>query len=324
MKRAPDDPRDDRGGGADPPTALVGVEWGPRRARAMRLTAAGQILAEAHEPDWPARARLVGFGPICDGLREALGVAPHVPALLSGAVGAPGGWLDAGFVDCPAGPDDIAAALAPVPGEAATRVVPGLRVDTAEAADLMRGGGAALAGLLESAPGARDGIRDGIACLPGHHTRWVRMARGRIQTFTTHVTGELRSLCLRHGIAADAPRDPAPDPRAFAAGVRASATPGGLTAHLFGARALPATGRLPPEAVAPWLSGLLIGHECRAVLARWPDVSAVMLVGARARTGPHAEALRLLKVVSAEIDGDAALGRGLARIAIRGGLITPR
>ena len=49
---------------------------------------------------------------------------------------------------------------------------------------------------------------------------------------------------------------------------------GGLLHHLFGTRALGLMGDLPAAGTASYLSGLLIGHELRAVLAEGAPVCA--------------------------------------------------
>src|SRR5690606_27526071 len=57
------------------------------------------------------------------------------------------------------------------------------------------------------------------------------------------------------------------DPDAFAAGLRRSGEAGGLSHHLFGVRTKGLSGQLRPEALAPYLSGLLVGHELHAGLS---------------------------------------------------------
>lgn len=317
MTRTPDPPGD-----PTPQTALVGMAWHPDRALALRLAADGRVLATAEETDWRARVARGGHHAVYEALRLALGVAEGVPALLAGAVGGRRGWVDAGYVDCPAGPGELSAALTR-PAEAGEAwIVPGVRLDTVRGCDLMRGEESRLAGLLESVPGARDGMRDGIVCLPGSHSKWVRLSDGRIHSFATHVTGEVLHLVRRHGSAGREMKGEVHDPRAFTAGVDASGQPGGLLQHLFGARALPRTGRLQPSAVYPWTLGVLIGHECRAMRARWPDASAVVLVGRPALMARYAEALRRIGVTAVQIDGEVALARGFTRLARRAGLLT--
>jgi len=296
--------------------------WRPRGVRALRLTATGQVLATADEADWRARVAAEGHGAVYAALRDALGVAETVPALLAGAVGGGRGWVDAGYVDCPAGPVEVSEALVAVAGAPGAWIVPGVRLDTVRGCDLMRGEESRLAGLLESVPGARDGMRDGVVCLPGHHSKWVRLSDGRIQTLATHLTGEMLQLAHRQGTPGRSMRGEAHQPQAFQAGIDASARPGGLLQHLFGARALPRTGRLLERDVYTWTMGLLIGHECRAMRAHWREASAVVVVGEPTLTARYADTLRRISVTAVQIDGDVVLGRGFVRLATRAGLLT--
>ncbi len=316
MTHNPDPP-----GEPGPKTALVGLTWHPQAVRALRLTADGRILATAEETDWRARVAADGHAAVYDSLRHALGVPDGLPALLAGAVGGRRGWIDAGYVDCPAGPGELTAGLVPAPAVPEALIVPGIRLDTVRGCDLMRGPETRLAGLLESVPGARDGMRDGVVCLPGHHTTWVRLGDGRVRAFVTHTTGEVMQLARRHGTPGRSMTGEGHDPTAFTAGVDASGKPGGPLDHLFQARALARTGRLRPEDVHPWTRGMLIGHECRGMRARWRDASAVVLVGGLEPMARYAEALRRIAVTAVQIDGDVALARGFARLARRAGLV---
>ena len=84
----------------------------------------------------------------------------------------------------PAGPDELAAAL--LPFRRLTRpvlIVPGVDCRGADGTyDVMRG---------EETQAIGIGVRDGLVCLPGTHSKWVEIADGRIDRFATFVTGEL-------------------------------------------------------------------------------------------------------------------------------------
>ena len=107
----------------------------------------------------------------------------------------------------------------------------------------------------------------GLACLPGTHSKWVRVEAGRIIGFTTHMTGEAFGALRGHTILGRMMREGPADGAPFDAGVRRSGDAGGLLHHIFGARALVLAGRLAETDAAAYLSGILIGHEVRAALA---------------------------------------------------------
>ena len=68
---------------------------------------------------------------------------------------------------------------------------PGL--SQAAPADVMRGEETQIAGFLALNPGF-----DGVLCLPGTHTKWVRVSAGEVVSFQTFMTGELFALLGAH------------------------------------------------------------------------------------------------------------------------------
>jgi 2-dehydro-3-deoxygalactonokinase len=163
-------------------------------------------------------------------------------------------------------------------------------------------------------PLLRDG---GVACLPGSHSKWVRVEGGRIVNFTTHMTGEafaaLRGYTILGRMMRDGPTGGAP----FDAGVARSADPGGLLHHLFGVRALALADRLPESDAPAYLSGILIGHEVRAALAAAAMEQAagmvVQVIGAPELTMLYAKAITACGGYAERHDGEAA-ARGLALV----------
>jgi 2-dehydro-3-deoxygalactonokinase len=221
-------------------------------------------------------------------LRQA--IAPWLAAgeteiLLCGMVGSRQGWVEAPYLSCPAGPAEIAAAAIPIPFDGArVRLLPGLTTRAPGGTpDVMRGEETKLVGLL-----ATLGTAPALVCLPGTHSKWARLAGGQVVGFTTHMTGELRAVLLDHSILGRQARAAPPDAAAFRRGLHRAAEPGGLSHHLFGTRALGLFGELPETATESYLSGLLIGAECRAEAS---GAGTVHLAGAEALAERYAIAL---------------------------------
>ena len=169
-------------------------------------------------------------------------------------IGSRQGWVEAPYLPCPAGPDDLAAALVPVPFEGAeVRLVPGLTdTDDAGTPEVMRGEETQLAGLPALAE------EDALACLPGSHSKWARLAAGRITAFRTYLSGEtFAALQDRHHPRPHDGRRASPTRRRSTAASPVPAEPGHLLHHLFGVRALGLAGRLAEADSASYLSGLL-------------------------------------------------------------------
>jgi 2-dehydro-3-deoxygalactonokinase len=221
-------------------------------------------------------------------------------------IGSRQGWVEAPYLPCPAGAAEIAAALVQVPfAGAQVLLVPGLTdIDDAGTPEVMRGEETQIVGAL-----ARLGA-EGIACLPGSHSKWARIAGGRVTAYRTYLSGEtfaaLRSGTILGRMMTDGPTDAA----SFDRGVARAADPGHLLHHLFGVRTLGLFGKLADNESASYLSGLLIGHE---VHAAHPQGHTVHLIGAAPLCSLYARAIAACGGAAVIEDVDAA-ARGLALI----------
>ena len=131
-------------------------------------------------------------------------------------IGSRQGWKEAPYLPCPAGPAELAGALVDIGFDwARVKLVPGLSgIDESGVAEVMRGEETQVLGVP---PLLRDG---GIACLPGTHSKWVRVEGGRIVGFTTHMTGEAFGALRGHTILGRMMRDGPSDGAPFDAGRR--------------------------------------------------------------------------------------------------------
>jgi 2-dehydro-3-deoxygalactonokinase len=175
-------------------------------------------------------------------------------------VGARGAWVEAPYVDLPAGVDVIRDRLLRVPTSLGRElsVVGGLR--TAEP-DVLRG---------EETQALGIGLADGLLCMPGTHSKWLALRAGVIGSFATWFTGELFDLLGTHGSLAKAFGGPAPiDDAAFDAGVVQALVPGAdqrWLNRLFGFRARVVGQGAEGAAERSKLSGWLIATELRQAL----------------------------------------------------------
>jgi 2-dehydro-3-deoxygalactonokinase len=286
---------------------MIGVDWGTSSFRAFRLHADGRVLERRAAP----RGILaVEDGRFAEELLRQTGdwiADGETQVLMSGMIGSRQGWHEAPYLACPAGPVEIAGALVPVAFEGAELLlVPGLtHTDAAGTPEVMRGEETQLVGVLSEIGG------DGIACLPGSHSKWARIADGRVAGFSTYLSGEAFAAIRGHTILGRMMKDAPNDPAAFARGVARSGDPGHLLHHLFGVRALGLFGRLGESESASYLSGLLIGHEVRAALP--PSGGAVHLIGAAPLCALYATAVAACGANAVTHNEDAAAA-GLTRI----------
>jgi 2-dehydro-3-deoxygalactonokinase len=300
-------------------TALVAVDWGTSAARAYRIDARGSIVAQ--------RSVALGIRHVRDrrfdlALATLLGdwTSEPAPRIACGMVGSRQGWVEAPYVDCPASLAALADRLVRAPQDALT-IVPGLAtLDVAGVPDVMRGEETQLLGAIDP---AESGV---LAVLPGTHSKWARVERGRVVDFTTFMTGELYGVLIEHSmlgrLAGHVPGRFARD--AFARGVARGLGGGELAHDVFGARTLSLTGALASDDVADWLSGLLIGREIRGARA-WAqhagvEPSAVRVIGADALADRYELALADAGILAVRGHADAA-AVGLWRIAARAGIV---
>jgi len=287
---------------------MIGVDWGTSSFRAFRLGGDGGILDRRASSRGILHIEPGGFA---DALNAEIGgwlADGESRVLLCGMVGSRQGWQEAPYLPCPAGAPDLAGALADVAfAGARLKLVPGLSdADAAGIPEVMRGEETQLIGALPAIG------RDGVACLPGSHCKWARIADGRIAGYTTHLTGEAYAALRGHTILGRMMRDGPTELAAFDQGAARSADAGGLLHHLFGVRTLGLFGRLAEIEAASYLSGLLIGHEVRAALAGSPDAE-IHLIGAPKLCALYARAVGAAGCRAIRQDADAA-ARGLALI----------
>ena len=151
--------------------------------------------------------------------------------------------------------------------------------------------------------------------LPGTHSKWVQVADGRIEHFTTCMTGEFYALLRQHSILARAmpAADGDLDEAAFQRGVQHAQRAANLLHAAFSARTLALFDQLPAQALPSYLSGIVIGEELRTQLPKL-DSATVTLIGNDGLTHRYALALQGLGIRANRI-GTQASWRGLWTLA---------
>ena len=275
----------------------VAADWGTSRLRVWGM--------EGAEPVWRKTSErgMASLEPSeFEGALRALLPDPGLPVLACGMVGARQGWIEAPYAPVPHPPLGVAVRA---PGPLDVRILPGLSQEAPS--DVMRGEETQIAGLVAEEPGF-----DGVACLPGTHTKWAMVSAGEVVSFRTAMTGELfaflseRSV-LRHSVATDDH-----DEAAFADALAdAIARPESLATGLFGIRAASLLQGVAAPASRARLSGLLIGAELAALRPYWLGQEvAVIADGGLARA--YGEALAAQGVSVRHLGAEALTLRGLS------------
>jgi 2-dehydro-3-deoxygalactonokinase len=294
--------------------AFVAVDWGTSSFRLWLVDRAGQVLTERRSDEGMLAAAKAGFPAVLQSHLTVVSAPDHLPVLVCGMAGARTGWVEAGYVDTPAPLSAVLKQAARVPGEARDiRILPGIAQRDAAAPDVMRGEETQLLGAL-----GLEAAGEALVCMPGTHSKWVRVKDGTVEHFSTFMTGELFSVVSRETILslAVAGADEAEDAASFKAAVKAAYQAPAFAANLlFGARSRQLLFGGTPAAARETLSGTLIGAELAAGLSGTVPKAGVTLIASGRLAMLYRLAFDALKVGVNPIDADEAVRRGLSMAA---------
>ena len=255
---------------------FIGVDWGTSSFRAYRVVD-GAVVERRASADGILTVAPGGHAATL-GARLA-GWSTDGAIVLSGMIGSRQGWREASYAPCPADPTAVARERIAwrEPGLGDIILLPGLVTHDARGVpDVMRGEETQVFGAMHAL-----GVDEGTFILPGTHSKRVDVRGGRIESFSTFMTGEVFAALRDHTIlgrlmeAERAPGDGSGFKRGVEEGARAGPC-GDLLHRLFAVRTLGLFAQLPPTELPDYLSGLLIGAELAASLApRSPGAYAI-------------------------------------------------
>nr|WP_316652756.1 2-dehydro-3-deoxygalactonokinase [uncultured Gellertiella sp.] len=296
--------------------AFVAVDWGTSSFRLWLMNAAGETLAERRSNEGMAMASAAcGFPKILKSHLSAIGVAADLPVIICGMAGARQGWTEAGYVTVPALLDAILRGAVRVPAAGREiRILPGLANRDPAHPDVMRGEETQLLGALsELGPG------DHRACMPGTHSKWVRLSGAEVTEFSTYMTGELYEVISSHSLLAHSlAGSEGMDMAAFRTAVaKAVAEPARATNLLFAIRASQLLEAASADMGRARLSGTLIGLEIAGASGdrthAWQGTISLIVSGGL--TDLYGTALESLHRPYQITDAETAVKAGLARAA---------
>ena len=297
----------------DAPGAFVAVDWGTSSFRGWLMSAGGEVLAESRGSEGMLHCSGTGFAPVLRDHLARLGAPQEIPVLICGMAGARQGWVEAPYLKTPTRLDALHEGAIRIDTAADIRILPGVAQARAERPDVMRGEETQLLGMTEA-------DFTGLVCIPGTHSKWIRIEAGAVIEFSTYMTGELFSVISQHSIlahAVDAGGPPPAESQPFRDGVAtAQAAPTGLTASLFRLRAAQLLGFEQRADGAARLSGHLIGAEIADAIERHGARRPLRLIGAGGLGRLYEVALREAGFDVSVIDAEGASRHGLAKAAI--------
>lgn len=286
----------------------IAADWGTTNLRVWGLSSEGAVVCAASSAKGmskldPSEFELALLELIGSWLAEKAGTL----VVACGMVGARQGWVEVPYQQAPCAPLAKEIVYAAV-RDARLRVaiLAGVSQMTPHP-DVMRGEETQIAGLLLERPGY-----EGVVCLPGTHTKWVRIHAGAILRFQTFMTGELFELLRVHSVLRHSIDSTSWDNDEFASAVGAAfARPESVAARLFGIRAGSLLAVLESRAANARLSGILIGAELAAAASDFWSGQEITIIGAARQAEIYAAALRALDRESTIVDGTHVTLAGL-------------
>ncbi len=301
---------------------LIGLDWGISLFRAYLVDCIGEVVDTVASQDGILKVKNQSFEAVLEAsVGHWLDLNPDAPILSCGMIGSNQGWMEAPYVNCPVGLAEIANHLPSLRTQQDRRIwfVPGvMRRSEDSTPDVMRGEETQIFGALKNDSGSY------MFILPGTHSKWALVEKGKIMRFMTFMTGELFALLCNHSILGRLMEEGEPDDDAFSMGLegaaRALTKRQGLLSKLFSVRSLGLFNEQPKTGLRSYLSGLLIGAEIAEATCQIQDKTVLHLVGDSHLSRLYAKALDALGW-SSKIEPGNPTADGLALIAKEANLI---
>ncbi|NBS73609.1 MAG: 2-dehydro-3-deoxygalactonokinase [Betaproteobacteria bacterium] len=286
----------------------IGVDWGTSSLRVARFENQ-KVIEERSNDQGIMRVPSGGFKQTLQNLC-ADWLQDDTRVLISGMAGSTQGWALAPYCPCPANAKDIEQHLLWIEPQKIA-IVPGLVCEHAHAPDVMRGEEVQIFGALQLLQ-----LQDATIVLPGTHSKWVRVDKGRIMHFETFMTGEVFAALRSYTILSrtlptlDSPSNW--NDTGFDQGVALSLQQHSLLHTAFSTRTLSLLQRNDDAFLLSYLSGLVIGEEIRAQHLK-PSQSLVVIASDQLQTR-YQRALQHLGCAVTCI-GNQATWAGLSTVA---------
>jgi len=305
------------------PPALIACDWGTTNFRMFLFGTDGKIIARHSANIGLKNLGVLSFEQALTSVMKGDFDRPDLPILLSGMVGSRQGWAEAPYLPCPADPAALASGLVAAPSDKLkVQIVPGLSAANPDTGiqNVMRGEETQIAGLLTG--DRRDGQDlNRMFILPGTHSKWARVEGGAVTTFTSYMTGEMFSVLKSNSILGVLMENDIDDEAAFLLGVDRAMTDVSFLSLIFSVRTEGLFGRIASQSLSSYLSGLLIGSEVRAEIARH-GILPVGLIGDGTLSNLYKRALTHTGFSDVTVhNGDDAAAAGLWTIAREGHLV---
>jgi 2-dehydro-3-deoxygalactonokinase len=268
----------------------IAVDWGTTHLRVWVFGNNDRILHHTTSEKGMGTLTSNEFEPaLLELIQTWLSPNQATPIIACGMVGSRQGWQEAPYQTIPCTPlsSKKMVKINTQDDRLSVWIVPGIK--QSKPADVMRGEETQAQGYLTSHPDF-----EGVLCLPGTHTKWVKIKAGQIIHFQTFMTGEIFNLLSKYSILRHSIGCAEWNESAFSAAVTESiACPEEISAKLFSLRAEGLINGLGADSTRARLSGLLIGVELAATRQLWCNQDTA-IIGASKLAQIYANALSLM------------------------------
>ena len=189
-------------------------------------------------------------------------------------------------------------------------IIPGVKIRRSDFDfDVIRGEEVQIFGALAQLPEADRHI----ICLPGTHTKWVEIRKGKIVDVQTFVTGEMFSLLSRFSTISNIVEGSSYSTEGFAKGLIAAKN-GALLNELFKLRVAVASKQLVSHEASSYLSGLLVANEIEGAVKMIGKTDNVTVVAVPWLMDMYQQSLASYDISITEVKSDVATAHGLLKI----------
>lgn len=284
----------------------IAVDWGTSQLRVWIFGKDNRVLDKMSSPKGMGALSPEEFEPaLLELIKRHLPQDRVVPVVACGMVGAKQGWLDVPYLITPSAPHrevKFKKAKSHNPN-IEVFILPGMC--QTKPSDVMRGEETQIAGFLAGQPDF-----SGVLCMPGTHSKWVKITENIVASFQTIMTGELFASISKQTILRFSVEEGWVQ-QAFEMGVdEVLNAPESLLGKLFSIRANDILKGAKKTENYSYLSGLLIGSEIAGTKDYWSGQD-VHLIGGSCITEAYALALKIASVVSYRHSGDELVLKGL-------------
>lgn len=292
---------------------FAAIDWGTSNFRLWLVDDQGNVVARKTSSQGMTTLSADRYAGVMEQHLAGLGVSPDLPVIVCGMAGSRSGWAEAPYLETPVSIDRISgSAVQPHFDGRPVWIMSGVCQHDPETPDVMRGEETQIVGAWAMA------ARDGLYCLPGTHSKWVEIDKGKIVRFHTFMTGELFALLSQRSVLAPTLEDNEKglDEAVYSDAVAKMLNRSGqLTLELFGIRANRLLNAGKQLGSRSRLSGLLIGAEIASVRCTFPSASAVTLISDGEVGRNYQIALHQAGFDVTSLDAESATLRGLVEAA---------